>query len=83
VTSREQLEEAIRTIDAFMNAAPGAPRDAWTMCRGELRLRRRQSEQTLPAVGEAAQHFAKARAELDAGVESLARIPSPPPDREG
>jgi len=80
VTSREHLEASIAAVDAYMQTAPDAVREHWRTCRGELRVRRRQSEQTLPAVGEAAQHFAKARAELDAGVESLAKIPSPPPD---
>jgi len=80
VTSRDQLEAAIAAVDVFMRDAPEKVREHWQTCRGELRVRRRQSEQTLPAVGEAAQHFAKARAELDAGVESLAKIPSPPPD---
>ena len=51
---------------------------AWKAIRGELRARRRQSEQGIPAVSSAAQHFVAARVALDAGIDQLTGFATPP-----
>jgi hypothetical protein len=77
---RAELDRRIAVIDAVIG--PGHPaREDWEAVRGELRLRRRQSERAVPVAANAVQHFSAARAALDAGMEELGHIAEPPGDK--
>jgi hypothetical protein len=75
---RAELDRLIGVIDRVI--PPGhASRDDWEALRGELRMRRRQSEKAVPVAANAVQHFSAARAALDAGIEELGHIAEPTP----
>lgn len=75
---RAELDLHIAAIDEVI--VPGHPRRAsWEAVRGELRIRRRQSERAVPAAANAVQHFTAARSALEKGIDELAHIAEPTP----
>lgn len=77
MVSRDELQESIERIDRALAEAAPEVRNAWLVCRRELRMRRSQSERTVPAVAHAAQHFVAARGELDRGLAALSGVSAP------
>jgi len=74
--SAADLNRLIATVDHDMRGQPGW--DAWVALRTELRLRRRQSETTLPAVDMVAQHAEGIRNSAGRILDALSEVTTAP-----
>lgn len=73
-----KLDDALLVLDEYLGPTPVPPplnvTQAWKTVRGELRRRRRQSSQTLQAVGPIAQHVALAKEHSQKALDAMSGV---------
>jgi hypothetical protein len=77
-TDPTKLDDALLIVDEYLGPdpvpAPPHVTQAWMTIRGELRRRRRQSSQTLQAVGPIAQHVALAKEHSQKALDAMSGV---------